>query len=71
MSVFVIQFLTQHKVHACAVSNCGVLLFLLFVCTPCYFASSFELYFGDLHWLFQNLGLKKHSLQENALCRNV
>lgn len=31
MPGFVIQFLTQHKGHACcAVSNCGVLLFLLF-----------------------------------------
>lgn len=31
MSVLVIQFLTQHKVNAYAVSNHGVLLFLLFV----------------------------------------
>lgn len=54
MPVLVIQFLTQHKVQAYAVSNHGVLLFLLFVHIVVFlvvlnFTSSLELYIGDLH----------------------
>lgn len=53
--LLVIQFLTQHKVCASfAVSNHGILLFLLFVHTVVFlvilnFTSSLELYIGDLH----------------------
>lgn len=74
--VFVIQFLTQHKGHACCgVSNCGVLLSLLLVHILVFLVI---LYLPlTLFWRFAlalsepRLQLKKHSLQENAPSRNA